>query len=1152
MKAKLAFKAVLAFCLALAIGWLVLPSLYSEPRREAIAPRLDIAPAETAAVQTAAPAGAGAPIAIKSAILQSDLRARTPINQDFKTVDGGVANDNKSMSHFISNQYMEGSLHKLPHGFQESVRWTPSAAEILQGHDVASVIGNAAPVRASLEPSGMHNQVVYRSTYPDTDERMYIRPEGGIEHDIVLRQLPRSVDAVRDLAYSGYLDLGQGLSLWDGARQITSGYRTRNGIEIRNRQGNPVFFLRPPVAWDASVSQDDGSLNKVKQAKNEYIQSLTACEYKVDFNESGVKLAVVTPGKWLANPGRAFPVVIDPNLGPFGLADGSPPRYIAAQGSDTIIPANAGGTKINYMNATSVGVQPVPLPFPFTFYGTAFNTVNVHIDGYADFGNAVPDSPFNAALPVAGYNLSMFVYWSGLQFSNDPETGVFYFSDGTAPNRRFIIEWNKMTFRPGTVQNLNNNNFNPFNPFGNNNNPTNPNQQPNPNSPPPSNGGSTQQLISMNLVLFECDSKFEYIIGQQNEKDLGFATVGEQGILDNTLVPPTVRYIQFDFDSALGQGVVDPTTGQVTPNPPITPGTSLTFSLSTLSSLAVTPASAIGCIPKDVCFNATVTPPISTCATTTTVPTVGFHWVFGDGSEAFTSSVCHTFTKAGTYAVTLTVTDQLGIRTVAPVIPVLACDVPHIVVDVEPQGGVAPLEINMSAVIGFSSTLTLVGPPIWYVDLLNVNGPLGNTIRAATISGNPVSVRLDTPGVYKVTVIQNGVDSLSGQPTSQAGYAFVYVANPNAVITDPLIITTSQFTIDWVSKQPRQDTDGGFPVLPPDNPNHDFMNVNGILPLPGVVSSQLLGKEITVTLNGTQTIFDGVLDASGHAMFGTAALPPGPSGEFQIELPSGNFSMAVQGDLYKSLGLFNGTEKRLIAAEFTIAIQDIYPRPGDPGNAFITYDYHSNGYTVGPPPTGSAEGVFDFGDHTKDKVLAGFTGIKQIKSGQRRPGGRTLLISGAFVVKNARFSLQGNTVFASLTGMLGRYGGDSLRPTVDSDVVVSLGGYSDILNFTTTPTFKATGKSPKQKFSFKRASSLGATGVASLNWANQPGTFGVTTFAIPNDGPLGVGINPALGVQTLSFGLVITPESGEVFRALAHFDIVKTSPTTFSFGSGKK
>ncbi|MCY3022132.1 MAG: PKD domain-containing protein [Planctomycetota bacterium] len=1076
------------------------------------------------------------------------------VNRDFRAVDGGTLNENVRMSHFLSNLYTEGSLHKAPYQFGATVRWAPKAQELIRGKDAAAVVP-AGGARASVERAGKLHRVFFPATYPDTDERLSIRPDGGIEHDIILQHAPAMPDDSYALAYTGALQLSAGLSVWCDGKQVTGPYTTKNGLHIKNSFGNTVFFLRPPYAFDATVTRADGSLDTEKHAQEEYSGCETACEYRVDFNESGVKLAVVTPGEWLADPVRAYPVVIDPNMGPYGLADGSPPIYTGTAGADTIIPANAGGQLVAMTNVCATKADnaagQIPMPFSFEYYGVVHPTgapLYVHLDGFASWQNPQPCADTdNQPIPTPAYpNDAFFAYWDDLKLTNQDGSGVYWFVDGSAPSRRLVIEWYKMGFA----------------------------------------SGSSTDIISFNLVLFECDNKIEFIIGQANEKDRGFCSVGIED-------PGGMIGIQYDFNSALN-GAVSQGNPQVNPffnnnvdpnNPfgggggvfggaggvgggtvvntgpgntpqaqPISPGTAVTFQRAAAGFVTVKFTPLTGCIPHTVCFQAQVTTPVSVCATGgQTIPrSFGFHWRFQDGAEGFTQNVCHTYVRPGIFQVALAITDELGTSTTLN-FTVKVCDVPQVVIVADPQGGMVPLTVNLQAYAN-SPNVTLNKPVAWVLDRLGAENEPGQFVPIYATTGSPLTLILDSPGMYRLTATFDGTDTATGMPTTGAGTVFIFVASPIDVIEDSLLITDSQFTIDWVGKQPAANQ-AGLPsnsgsVLPglqlPANPENDRLSLRGYISLPGVSLSSLVNQRVRIILNGVDTVFDGVLDANGQAVLPTQG-PSNPTandtnlqtsrtGTFQINLPSGAFTCNITRSLYVDLGVSNATGWRLLPAFFRIEIGGIFPPAGSPG-AMITYDYRSQAYNPGPPPSGAAKGIYHFGSFTRQGALG-----NKAPAGFNKPGGQTIMLSGAFMVLSAKLKLAGNTVFADLSGKLARYGGDDLRPRDNSDVVVSIGGFAEALNFTTTAGFKAKGKPPSQVFSFKRNKAFGQTGIAQLQWQNRAGNFRIKTYGMPNEL---VGLNPSTGVQLLTLGLQITPDGTQIYNGLSRFEVTKTSPTQF-------
>lgn len=84
----------------------------------------------------------------------------------------------------------------------------------------------------------------------------------------------------------------------------------------------------------------------------------------------------------------------------------------------------------------------IALPWTFTFYGVNQTTVNVATNGFLTFpGTNIAGAPFtNLALAIG--NNGIFPFWDDLNGA----PGVYTQSMGTAPNRRFIIQWNKPFF----------------------------------------------------------------------------------------------------------------------------------------------------------------------------------------------------------------------------------------------------------------------------------------------------------------------------------------------------------------------------------------------------------------------------------------------------------------------------------------------------------------------------------------------------------------------------------------------------------------------------------------------------------------------------------------------------------------------------------
>jgi hypothetical protein len=1167
-----------------------------------------------------------------------------------------AVNDNQLFTHVLPVVSTDGTTHTAKHAFGSFVHWVPGAREVWQDGNVISS-APAMSARGDFD-SASKDQFLYKNTFQDVDERFTILQDGGIEHDYLL-ETPPQVSAFQNLAFTGFLQtaetsstnektgLHSALSVWDGETRITGHYRTTHGLQLKNRFSNTVFYVRPPLAYDANVTLGDGKLDKRKQAQSKFNHCLVHCEYVIDVEETGIRLAVVTPGSWLNDPQRAYPVTIDPNLGQFGLADAQIPFYVGAQGSSSLVPAHTTGNKL-FLDDTcpinpNLGYGHIPLPFDFSFYGQvhpAGSLLFVHISGFASWDppfpkfdpldptdipcNDIPNTPLPSGAPLQD-NGAFDVYWAYLKFksptaapypSGDPQvSGIYWFVDGVAPNRNLNIEWYGMQ---------------------------------------DANASDATQTLSFNLILHECDSQFTYILLYPTDKDTGRATIGVNS-------PGGILGIQYCFDSATngnpnnnqnqvstGAGGPCPNTppnqpcpqgnGQTTSVPPVTPGTALNFEQSPISNIIVNNSALTGCAPLDVCFAAQVQIRTPQCLTinnqSALPPSLGFEWDFNDanptnsstgqtfapiqgstGASAFTPTVCHTFSVPGIYSVTLTVTDQFGHKTpFGGTLTVQVCAVPTVVITATPQGGPAPLDVDFEARSPVDPNIT-ISSTTWQIDQLAPNNEPGQFSSIATIAGQPgpdtgpgflssvCHYQFVFPSAYRVTAFWSGTDNNSGLVTSGVGTIFIYVSDSSMPLQDQVIITSSNFNVDLTGKL---DLTGPHDNLP-DNPNNDIIAVNGIFNLPNVDQSSLSGRQVRVVLNGVDPIFVGTLDANGRATQGDAST--GRTGNFAVNLPSGNFHVDAKGNFMSSLGLpnlsfmqnnanlnfknQNKTNARQMACTYEFFIDGLFPSAPLPppmieyvvSSRFIDESLASSstnastgtntstgtftststststvGSTTAKPPLGSVGGntvgVYrlggkfqNIGTHTHVPVQGASNSgdsAQKIPNNIGSVAGTEFFISGGFMVTSAAMNLVGTDVFADISGVLAPPGGGQIIFDPDTDIAISLGGGPYTEVF--NPSTTPGFKANKNVLSFKRSSSLGKTGIASFSLA-ETGTslFRVKSFALPNEQ---VQIDPTQGKQTMYFSIIITPVNTGVQTLVNRYPV--TGITHFSLQKSTK
>ncbi|MFO0547753.1 MAG: hypothetical protein U0271_05155 [Polyangiaceae bacterium] len=99
---------------------------------------------------------------------------------------------------------------------------------------------------------------------------------------------------------------------------------------------------------------------------------------------------------------------------------------------------------------------PIAVPFPFHYYDSTPESIRVSINGWISFSEFLPDSAprhllGEVTLPDASSpNGAIYALWEDLRIAS-PD-GLCYGVVGDAPNRSFIIEWDKAGFNESGIQ----------------------------------------------------------------------------------------------------------------------------------------------------------------------------------------------------------------------------------------------------------------------------------------------------------------------------------------------------------------------------------------------------------------------------------------------------------------------------------------------------------------------------------------------------------------------------------------------------------------------------------------------------------------------------------------------------------------------------
>jgi subtilisin family serine protease len=175
---------------------------------------------------------------------------------------------------------------------------------------------------------------------------------------------------------------------------------------------------------------------------------------------SGVYSVNLPPGTYTftARAGGEYQPVVDTVIvgnGPvthdfsFGAAHDTGNTYYVTRPAYNWIP---GDTQLA-MSAGEDGYATVALPFPFTYYGSPYTSINVSTNGYATFNGtsqatmwANTEIPNPGPTPAPGQpaqypNNALYPYWDDLAVAPRAYGEVYSGVTGTAGNRIFVLEW---------------------------------------------------------------------------------------------------------------------------------------------------------------------------------------------------------------------------------------------------------------------------------------------------------------------------------------------------------------------------------------------------------------------------------------------------------------------------------------------------------------------------------------------------------------------------------------------------------------------------------------------------------------------------------------------------------------------------------------
>ena len=154
------------------------------------------------------------------------------------------------------------------------------------------------------------NTITYSGTYPFASDVNTVR-SNGVDHDIILNEKPSFINdqnSTSSLVCSEFIKLPQGWKIIPRGEFNCSGCREvanpGHGLVVVDGNGKRMADILDPVI------KEKNSRNTPTSSTFEKITG----SFKVESVNGGVVLNTYVPAAWLNDPGRIYPVVIDPSI----------------------------------------------------------------------------------------------------------------------------------------------------------------------------------------------------------------------------------------------------------------------------------------------------------------------------------------------------------------------------------------------------------------------------------------------------------------------------------------------------------------------------------------------------------------------------------------------------------------------------------------------------------------------------------------------------------------------------------------------------------------------------------------------------------------------------------------------------------------------
>ena len=174
--------------------------------------------------------------------------------------------------------------------------WTPFGIGFEDEFGSDEWLGRINDAPAEIEDD---NRILYKNIAPHVDDE-FIVEAGSLKHNTILHAKPESHGTLHNgliyLVVEGKIDFSSGINLYVENEIQPDQFTTMSSIVCKDENGNEVFSLPSPIAFEIYGSES------------------TQCSYKVSKHDKIATLQIRVPWSWLAHQDRSYPVAIDPTL----------------------------------------------------------------------------------------------------------------------------------------------------------------------------------------------------------------------------------------------------------------------------------------------------------------------------------------------------------------------------------------------------------------------------------------------------------------------------------------------------------------------------------------------------------------------------------------------------------------------------------------------------------------------------------------------------------------------------------------------------------------------------------------------------------------------------------------------------------------------